>query len=168
MIEFRRILVPLDGSALSEEALPIATALAHKFDSELLLLRVVDIPVLSGMAAYPEEHWTQEALQFSRREAQLYLDKHQMELAQEGLQVRTFVYDESPAEDILFAADQENVDLIVMTSHGLGRAMRWPSGSVAHKVMEHSTCPVLLVRQQPEEDAEVQDLMAAALHKRSM
>jgi universal stress protein A len=55
----------------------------------------------------------------------------------------------SPAEDILLVAADEKIDLIVISSHGKGGPSRWTAGSVADKVMRHSPCPVLLVRENP-------------------
>ena len=53
MPEFNRILVPLDGSALAEKSLPVATTLAEKFESTLILLRVLDIPTASAPPVLP-------------------------------------------------------------------------------------------------------------------
>lgn len=150
MTALRRILVPLDGSALAEKALPLATLLAAKFESELLLLRVLDLALPTPDIKYPENHWIREALQYSYREAQSYLDDRETELRQQGFQVRTLVRDGPPPEDILAVAASEKVDLIVISSHGKGGPSPWTSGSVADKVMQHSPCPVLLVRQPPE------------------
>lgn len=150
MTELRRILVPLDGSALAEKALPLATRLAEKFDSELILLRVLDLALPTLETKYPENHWIREALQSSFREAQSYLDEHEAALVQQGIQVHTLVRDGPPPEDILAVAANEKIDLIVISSHGKGGPSPWTSGSVADKVMQHSPCPVLLVRQPPE------------------
>lgn len=71
MMEFKHILVPLDGSSLAERALPVARVLAQKFDSQIILLRVLDIPsptsptshleVAMGWAREMREHALQEA-----------------------------------------------------------------------------------------------------------
>lgn len=66
MYELRRILVPLDGSSESEQALPIATALAKRFDSEVLLLRVLDTPMPSLLESKAEALWIREAIQYRR------------------------------------------------------------------------------------------------------
>lgn len=146
MYELRRILVPLDGSMESEQALPIATTMARKFDSEVTLLRVLDTPMPSLLESKAEALWVREAIQHRQRELELYLEAHQAMLAQEGVQAHHLVHDDSPAEDILWVAEHEQIDLIVMSSHGAGGASRWSSGSVADKVLQHSPCPVLLVR----------------------
>ena len=68
--------------------------------------------------------------------------------------MRIRVRDSSPAESIIDTATAENVDLIVMSSHGRGGSARWTFGSVADKVARHSPCPVFLVRQKPESTIE--------------
>jgi nucleotide-binding universal stress UspA family protein len=151
MVTLHRILVPLDGSELSERALPLATALAQKFGSEITLLRVLEVSPPALGTRYPENHWMREALQHSHREAQEYVEARRVELAGQGIDIHTLVRDESPAEDILLVAADEKIDLIVMSSHGMGGPSPWTAGSVAHKVMLHSPCPVLLVRQSPEQ-----------------
>jgi nucleotide-binding universal stress UspA family protein len=148
MTEFRRILVPLDGSALAERAIPLATALAAKFESEILLLRVLDIPE----AAAPTRHlevtigWVREARTHAHHEARTYLDQWQRNIHRQGIAVRALMRDRSAPEDILKVADSEKIDLIVMSAHGQGGQARWTFGSVADKVARHSPCPVLLVR----------------------
>lgn len=146
-----RILVPLDGSSLAEEALPVAQSLAEVYSAEIVLVRVLDVSVPAELVTYPEAHWIREALQDSHREVQRYLEEKQNALGTAGVRTRIQVFDTSPAEEILFAAHNEAIDLIVMSSHGKGGDTRWTSGSVADKVMQHSPCPVLLIRKQSEE-----------------
>ncbi|HMN28085.1 MAG TPA: universal stress protein [Caldilineaceae bacterium] len=144
MVHLDRILVPLDGSALSERALPIAVTLAQKFESEVILLRVLEMAGPTLANHYPENLWLVEAMQYAYREAQSYLDAKEAEL-----HVRTLVREQAAAEEILLVATDEQVDLIVISSHGQGGPAPWTSGSVADKVMQHSRCPVLLVRESP-------------------
>ena len=149
MVHLDRILVPLDGSALSERALPIAVTLAQKFESEVILLRVLEMAGPTLANHYPENLWLVEAMQYAYREAQSYLDAKEAELVSQGLHVRTLVREQAAAEEILLVATDEQVDLIVISSHGQGGPAPWTSGSVADKVMQHSRCPVLLVRESP-------------------
>jgi nucleotide-binding universal stress UspA family protein len=156
MIEFKRVLVPLDGSSLSERALPMARALARKFESQIILLRVLDIPTPTAPTSHLEVTmgWIREARQCALQEAQSYLETIQRELDREGFKTRILLRDRSPAEDILDVACAENIDLIVMSSHGKSGLARWSFGSVAERVARHSLCPVLLVRQGPEAASE--------------
>jgi nucleotide-binding universal stress UspA family protein len=152
MSEFKRILVPLDGSPLAERALPAALALAQKFGSQIILLRVLDIPVPTTPTSHPEVTigWVREARQQARQEAQGYLEAVQGELDRQAAKTRILLRDTAPAEDILDVADAEDIDLIIMSSHGRGGLARWTFGSIAEKVARHSPCPVLLIRQKPE------------------
>ena len=118
MNNFTRILVPLDGSDLAEEALSIAMQLAEKFNSEVILLRVLDIPMSAMPSPYPEERWTHEALQYTYRQAQIYLDKHLQTLVDKAIPARVVVREESPADEILLIASTEEVDIVIMTSMG--------------------------------------------------
>jgi nucleotide-binding universal stress UspA family protein len=148
MTEFRRILVPLDGSALAERAIPFAIALAEKFEGEILLLRVLDIPEATAPTRHLEVTigWVREARAQAHDEARRYLDERQREIYRQGIAVRALMRDRSAPEDILEVADSEKIDLIVMSAHGQGGRARWTFGSVADKVARHSPCPVLLVR----------------------
>jgi nucleotide-binding universal stress UspA family protein len=152
MTKFKRILVPLDGSPLAKRALPVALALAQKFESQIILLRVLDIPVPTPPTSHPEVMigWVREARQHAHQEALSYLETVQGELDQQGVKTRTLLRDTAPAEDILDVAGAENIDLIVMSSHGRSGLTRWTFGSVAEKVARHSPCPVLLIRQKSE------------------
>lgn len=159
MIEFKRILVPLDGSPMSERALPAALALAQKFNGQIILLEVLDIPDPTPPSSYPEAltgwiGWVREARQQAHQEAQNYLETLQDELDRKGVETRILLRDTAPAEDILDVASAEAIDLVVMSSHGRGGLARWTFGSVADKVVRHSPCPVLMIRQQPETSKE--------------
>jgi nucleotide-binding universal stress UspA family protein len=156
MVEFKRILVPLDGSPLAEKALPVAMSLAQRFDGQIILLRVVDFPVLVTPVMYPEIPPSQlvEIRDQARQEAEAYLKARQDELSRQGFDVRIFLGETSPAEHIINTADAEEVDLIVMSTHGRGGLARWALGSVADRVIRHGPCPVLLIRQKLEVEAE--------------
>jgi len=152
VIDFKYILVPLDGSPLAERALPAAIALAQKFRSQIILLRVLDIPVSTTPTSHPEVAigWVREARQQAHQEAESYLAAVQGELDRQGIKTRILLRDTAPAQDILDVADAEDIDLIIMSSHGRGGSAFWTFGSVAEKVARHSPCPVLLIRQKPE------------------
>jgi nucleotide-binding universal stress UspA family protein len=131
----------------------MARALAQKFDSQIILLRILDIPTPTAPTSQPEITigWVREARQPALEEARSYLEALQSELCEEGFDTRLLLRDRSPAEDILDVCSTEEIDLIVISSHGKGGLTRWPFGSVAEKVARFSPCPVLLVRQTPSE-----------------
>jgi nucleotide-binding universal stress UspA family protein len=148
MMQFKRLLIPLDGSPLAEKALPVALALAQKFDSEIILLQAVDIPPsMLDPVEYGSVYWLQEAMTQFRTEAETYLKDKETFLREQGYNVRTLVREAAPAQEIIHTADEEKVDMIVMSTHGRGGVARWTFGSVADKVARYCSCPVLLVRE---------------------
>ena len=145
---FKHILVPLDGSQLAESALPPACELATKFDSKITLLRVTSLPMIfSHVDGYVYGDLVNSIREQNRDEANAYLNRMKRSLRQQGYVVHTHIIeDESPAKAILSVAEAQDMDSVVMSTHGRGGAARWVFGSVADKVLRHSRVPVLLVR----------------------
>jgi nucleotide-binding universal stress UspA family protein len=146
---FKNLLVPLDGSGLAEVALPAAVALAQQFGSNLILLRVVRPPQVTGQTsggiAYGE--FVADLRQRAVDEAQQYLHSQQGMLRQQGLHVDVVVAEgQNVAELILDNADDLRIDTVVMSTHGRGGLSRWVFGSVADKVLRRAMVPVLLIR----------------------
>ena len=145
-----RILVPLDGSPLAEQALPYAMALGHGLPAELLLLRTVSIPS-DAQELLSEVGLSEEELkEKSDAEASEYLNGIATRLQQVGLSVQQVVQHGPAAEAIVDYAIQANARQIVMATHGYTGIKRWTHGSVAERVLHGSSVPVLLVRAQEE------------------
>ncbi len=136
---FGRILVALDGSGASASVLPLVQAFAELHGSEILLLRVKDLPV--GDYAAPAILATQRL-----DDLEAWLNQHKAELEQQGLKVRTHAALGDPASEILDTAQREKVDLVAMTTHGASGLERWLFGSVAENVLRHCKAPVLVKR----------------------
>jgi nucleotide-binding universal stress UspA family protein len=141
-----RILVPLDGSRLSEQSLPYAMTLSQRLPAELVLFSAVAIPsdvleALAKAALAPEPLF--EELEI---EAGEYLEAVTHHLSKADLNVSHVVLRSRAAEAIVEYAEQADIQLIVMASHGLGGLERWMHGSVAEKVLQSASVPVLLVR----------------------
>jgi nucleotide-binding universal stress UspA family protein len=147
---FARIVVPLDGSALAEQALPQAIELAQATKTPMHLVRVLDFSYLAKLAGYPihgayvEMTAFQQALQEEHDSAEAYLAAKQDELASQGLTVTTAMFNGSPAPEIVAAT--EPGDAIVMSTHGRGGLARWFLGSVAEGIVRRATVPVMLIR----------------------
>lgn len=131
---FERILVPLDGSELGEEALEHAKKLALLFGSKLHLLRCVDF------TPYPMAN-IQVALHYEIEESEKYLESLTSRL--EGIEVTAEVKAVSAIRGILEASKQN--DLIVLSTHGAGGFERWLVGSVTDKVINRASTPVLVI-----------------------
>jgi len=143
-----RILVPLDGSALAESAVPVAARVLG-VAGELVLLSVVEVPARvqrdeSGrVIAYVDQ---QEVA--VRQEAFDYLHGVAATVTADNpdLHVTCDVrVNNTPAEGILMAEFERAVDLVVMATHGLTGVRRGFTGSVAGEVVRDGSAPVLLV-----------------------
>lgn len=150
----QRILVPLDGSDLAEQAFPVALALARSNAAEVVLLRAIQ-PLSDRELALVFANWgsRDEIYQQQHTAAEGYLKDRADELRSAGLESAIIIEEGYPAEVILDAGESQNIDLIVMSTHGRSGLSRWVYGSVADKVMRRAADPVLLVRAQPESEA---------------
>jgi nucleotide-binding universal stress UspA family protein len=152
---FKRILVPLDGSALARQALPFAAELAASTNAELILLEAI-APTFETMAGFrPRGRSTPqyaEMIDLLHWHAQQDLGALTEQLGQRGLDVKASIVNGHAAEVIVDEAARSGVDLIVMATHGYSGLKRWALGSVAHKVLHTATMPLVLVRAQPVED----------------
>lgn len=145
---FKKILVPLDGSPLAEQALDKALSIAKASDAELCLARVV-VP-LEVVAPFVEvQHVYDDAIHRQREEAQVYLNEVAERLqAHLDKPIQCEARLGMVAETILDCAQEHGVDLIVMCSHGRTGFSRWVYGSIAEKVLRGAHCDTLIVRGQ--------------------
>ncbi|MEJ2245154.1 MAG: universal stress protein [Acidobacteriota bacterium] len=130
--DFKKILVPLDGSPLSEQCIPFVRALALRFRSEVQLLSV------------PEEEGNTEL----KSSLEDYLSNLVDEFKQLRIQVHMEVSGSGPARTILEIAKQENIDLIALASHGSGGIDRQHYvrlGSSVDRVISEAPCPIFFV-----------------------
>ncbi len=149
---WKRILVPLDGSALAEQALPLAITLARRTQAELMLLQVA-VPLVDyvpGLSPFSRPIPTSIAFpDLLREQAQQQLATTINRFATGDVAMTPVVLFGYPAETIVDAASERQADLIVMATHGYSGLQRWALGSVADKVLHASAVPLLLVRAQP-------------------
>lgn len=145
--ELRRVLVPLDGSQLSERALPLAAHLAERAGAQLELLQVVS-PVVE---AYPYAVVPSSVYETLCDRARSGLQAIADRLQQRSIEVPTVVEIGFPAEAIVDEAHRRQADLIVMATHGRSGLRRWALGSVADRVLHAAKTPLLLVHA-PEAD----------------
>jgi nucleotide-binding universal stress UspA family protein len=141
-----RILVPLDGSPLAEQALPCAVTLARGLPAELVLLRAVWIP--PDILEMLDESTVELNAIVAQLEAEAsdYLGKLVEQLKEAGLGARPVVRRGPAAEAILDYAGLTDVTQIVMATHGYSGIKRWTHGSVAERVLQAARAPLLLVR----------------------
>jgi nucleotide-binding universal stress UspA family protein len=142
----RRLVVPLDGSALAEDALRPALALAKRLHVPIHLITVIDVSgalALELAVATVNTSRLEETLIRLFAEAEIRLGRACERLRHAGVETSTEVRHGSPGQAIVAAAQPG--DLIVMTSHGRTGLPRWFLGSVAEAVIRHASVPVLLV-----------------------
>ncbi|HET9921981.1 MAG TPA: universal stress protein [Ktedonobacteraceae bacterium] len=144
---FERILVPLDGSARAEQALPVAARLARASGGSLLLLRVAIVPIIERPDLTPSREYNQQAIDEGLREAITYLEQVVTRTELVGMTVEVESLFGAIAPTILSVAQSSHADLIVMSSHGYTGLKRWALGSIAQKVARHSPVPVLVLRE---------------------
>ena len=145
---FTKILVCNDGSAHAMRASRAALELAQRFDSEVLVLYVVGaIPVVAPytltLEAAPDMG---EVIVEALNEQRTTLACLESLFRNENVPVRTIAERGNAAHVITRIAEEENVDLIVLGSRGIGSFERILLGSVSDNVAHHAKCPVLIVR----------------------
>lgn len=136
---YRQIMVPLDGSALAERALPCAERVAAASGATLHLVRVAS-PVFAAHET-PDKHDTADFLADEMRGAEAYLEQVQACLVATGLTVHTRRIVGTIEGALLEYAQTEGIDLIVMCSHGRTGLARLPLGSIADHLVRHGTTP---------------------------
>jgi nucleotide-binding universal stress UspA family protein len=143
---FQRILVPLDGSSVSEAILRAVIPLAHLMHATVTLLRVVEPVSVADVS--PHRYATrlsERLLQDMCSDVELYLKQVAARLFAEGIAVQTQVIVAAyPARAILNEAHLLAADLLAMTTRGRGGLARLLLGSTADKVVHAATIPVLL------------------------
>jgi nucleotide-binding universal stress UspA family protein len=142
------ILMPLDGSALAERALPAAERLARAKESTLLLVRVNPFPAwiawAPGATVSPETY--QQVIDDEERFVREYLDAWAQTLRSRGLTVDALGLFGEPASTLLDLLAERDIGLVVMTTHGRAGLARFALGSVAGRLVRGSHTPVLLIR----------------------
>ncbi|MCB0016151.1 MAG: universal stress protein [Anaerolineales bacterium] len=140
----KRVLVPLDGSQMAEQAVKLARALAEAAQADLYLLNVVSgtqileqpVPDLPGNDGVSD---TEEA------EATAYLLRVKADMATCPINVLTQVTTGPTVENIIDFADDQKIDLIIMGSHGKSGFQKLVFGSVATKVLQSANCVTLVI-----------------------
>ena len=144
-IQFTRILAPTDFSEHSELALETAMQLAPAGGTVVLCHIVDDAPLTYGYigVAVP----TQDMLARLAQEAEKDLQEFKPKESKPDVLLERQVVHGNPYVEIVRMAEEENVDLIVLGTHGRSGLKHFLIGSVAEKVLRKAPCPVLVVRE---------------------
>lgn len=145
MVTIGRILVPIDFSSYSKEALQYAVPFARKFKAELILLHVVEPAIYPadfnfGQVGIPsiEDELRSKAVD----ELNKLAEKETKRRARSTIMVRVG----KPFIEIITTAKEEKIDLIIMATHGHSGIEQILFGSTAERVVRKAHCPVLTVR----------------------
>jgi nucleotide-binding universal stress UspA family protein len=154
-----RILVPHDGSEMSDKALDKAIDFSNAFKSEIIILHILDdrlIPSSAILGFIGEKSSIEDAkmqvLNILKLGTQAMLKDRMEKVKANGINVRFITGMGAPAEGIIDVAETENVDLIVMGSRELKREKKYVAGklkllgSVARRVSESAESSVLIVK----------------------
>src|SRR5262245_10869813 len=145
MLEFRKILVPIDFSPHSQHALDVAIGLAKTFSAQLHLLHCYQI---HPVAMAPYGIVVPETFEHDVRMAALQrLAEWREKAAAQGVRVREHITAHFPSEEIAAMAERLQADLIVMGTRGLTGVKHILLGSVAERTIRLARCPVLTVKQ---------------------
>lgn len=139
---FEHILVPLDGSSLAECVLPHTVTLAQAFDAQVTLLRAVEHGRSAGLTrAVDPLSW-----HIRKAEAEAYLDEVIDRLQEVDLRADKALLEGQASDRIIEFAQDQDIDLIILSSHGASGLSGWNINSVVQKVILRAYMPVLIVR----------------------
>lgn len=149
---FRKILVCLDGSGLSEQILQYASAEVLNSEREMVLIRAVPlshsttIAVPGVISSIPPTPPGPQQLAAEETEAREYLDSKAASLKHMGIDAKCVVLVGNAGEEIVNYANKNKVDLIAIATHGRSGIKRMLFGSVTEYVIKNSKIPILLIK----------------------
>lgn len=145
-LNIKKILVPVDFSDYSKAALKYSSAFAKQFNAELILVYVVE-PIIyppdfsMGQLALPSFN-----IEIDKR-AEEELKKLSQTEIDSSIKIKTLVKPGKPFIEIIETAREEDVDLIIIATHGHSGMEHILFGSTADKVVKKAPCPVLTIRE---------------------
>jgi nucleotide-binding universal stress UspA family protein len=142
---YEKILVPLDGSKRAEMIRPHVRELATRFHATVIFVMVVEHTYANGIGE-PYPSISEKAFSEKLRDNESYLDGVASKFRDKGIACKTLVAHGPVVENIIEAANTEDVDFIAMTSHGRGGLARIFYGSVAAGILNRVDRPLFIVR----------------------
>jgi nucleotide-binding universal stress UspA family protein len=145
---YKKIMVPLDGSDLAECVLPHAIEMAQQNKAELILVRVVEpianTNVEGGIFVHVEQ--IQAIEDGEKLNATKYLEKIKTRLSNEKISSKSHVLFGNAAAALIEFVEKNDIDAVVIATHGRSGVGRWVWGSTAERLLHHICVPVLMVR----------------------
>ena len=144
---YNNILVPLDGSERAECVLPHLESIAvGRGVKGVIFLRILDTYLPAPVRAYLTAETIREAYERAETGVRAYFDEVAGRIHLDGVEVRKHVMAGQAADSITEYAVENDVDLIIIATHGRSGVSRWVWGSVADRVLRSACVPVLMVR----------------------
>jgi nucleotide-binding universal stress UspA family protein len=147
--QYKKLLIPLDGSSRAECALPLVTCLAEFHNAQMILTHVVRRPELPRRAppSYEERMLANQLIERNQHEACRYLEELQEHFS---LKMKTHLFVGVDVADTLHSiVDEEKPDVVVMSAHGYSGSSQRPYGSLALNFIAYGTTPLLIVQDMP-------------------
>jgi len=143
----KRIIVPIDFSAHSKNALEVAAILAKRFDAQLVLFHMIGVSesVLSK-SELEEQEEVDYYLQLAKKRLRSFLDEPYLK----NLTIKTIIQNLRDFSEVAKVASEKRADLIVMGSHGASKLKSFFVGSNTEKVVRTSDIPVLVIKRRHE------------------
>jgi nucleotide-binding universal stress UspA family protein len=159
--QYKRIMVPLDGSRRAENVLPMVTLLARFHGSRIHIVHVVRTPEMARQMPLGREdrELSERVVSRNREEAIHYLDQMRLHSPLEGIDVQTHLLtSENTAAALHELADREGIDMVVLSAHGYSGYQQWPYGGMVNNFVLYGKLPLLIVQDLPakEEPAAVE------------
>lgn len=142
---YKKILVPLDGSPLSEKILAPIEVLARAIEAKVILLQVEENPILLGYDEVIAESTYHQQKQI-RMQMESYLTSIEKRFQKKGIEAEHFIRFGPVVGSLLSIAEKDDVDLIALASHGLDDSYPGMRRSVAARLLQRSKCPILVMR----------------------
>ena len=152
LIAYRRFLVPVDFSDQSKKTIQYAIRLAALTGASVRILHVFhmpDYPAAFYQGLYVEHEAVKIHVETAKREALTQLSLIADQIHANGLEADSILRDGNPYEEIVNAAKELSVDLIVIGSHGNSGLGRLLLGNTTDRVLQYAPCPVLVVKSRP-------------------
>ena len=143
---YNKILVPLDGSKRAEAVLPHAMEMANRYGAEIIFLRVEELYVMLEWDEVVDLAKCHEKFDTRKKASESYLDQIKSEFRDKGIKTDTRVVYGPVVKSILTIAEEMDVGIIIMASHGLSGLPRTFYGSVTAGVLQKIDRPLLIIR----------------------
>jgi nucleotide-binding universal stress UspA family protein len=145
-VMYNKILVPLDGSKRAEAILPHAAEMANRYGAEIIFLRVEELFVMLEWDEVVDLENCREKFEARRKTSEAYLTRLKTEFQDKGIRADARLVHGPVVKSLLSVAEDMDVDIVLMASHGIGGLHRTFYGSVTASALQKIDRPLLIIR----------------------